>query len=125
MAIRSASPLCRTVSAWSACTMRPTAIVISLASARIFAAYGLDDLDAEAHAIEVGAAVLVVAAVGERGEELVHQVAVRAVDLEHVEAGLLGPPRGLRPGVHELGDLVACQGARGGIGLRRRQCARG
>jgi hypothetical protein len=45
------------------------------------------DLQRKAHAIGVGPAMLVVAPVGDGREELVDQVAVGAVDLQHLETG--------------------------------------
>ena len=79
---------------------------------------------AEAHAVELAAAILVVAHVGERREELVDQVAVRAMDIEHVEARLVGAPRRLAPALDHFGDLGARQRARRRIGRRRVDAAR-
>ncbi len=60
-------------------------------------AHALHHLDREAHAVQFAAAVLVVAHVGERREELMDQVAVRPMDIEHVEARLVRAPRRLPP----------------------------
>ena len=53
---------------------------------------GLGDLDDEPHAVLQRAAPAVGALVGERRQELVQQVAMRAVQLDEVEAGALGAP---------------------------------
>jgi hypothetical protein len=39
----------------------------------------------------------------------VDEIAVRAVQLEHIEAGLMRPPRTLAPGLHEILDLMTFQ----------------
>ena len=66
---------------------------------------GLGDLDENAGAVLEGAAVVVGALVGDGGKELGDEVAVSAVDLNHVEAGLDGTDgRGL-PRLDELLDL--------------------
>ena len=59
-------------------------------------AHRVEDLEREAHAVLERAAVLVGAQVGERREEAREQVAVRHVQLEQVEAGLVGAARGAR-----------------------------
>ena len=38
-----------------------------------------------------------------------HEIAVRAVQLQHVEAGLMGAPRRLAPGLHQVLYFVAFQ----------------
>lgn len=60
----------------------------------------VDDLEREAHTVFQRAAVLVRALVGERGHELVDQVAVRTVDLHAVKAALFRS----RGGFAERGD---------------------
>jgi hypothetical protein len=50
----------------------------------------LGGLDDEAIALLVAAAVSVIAPIGVRGQELLEQIAVRAVQLDAVEAGLDG-----------------------------------
>ncbi len=51
-------------------------------------AHGVDHLEQQARPVLQAAAELVVAVVAQRREELVHEVAVRGVDLEHVESGV-------------------------------------
>ncbi len=58
-------------------------------------AHGLGDFGDEAHAIGFGAAIFVGALVGTFGEKFVHEIAVRAVQFEHLETGLMGAPRRL------------------------------
>ena len=53
-------------------------------------AHGLGDLGDEAHPVRFGAAIFVGALVGPFGQELVHEITVRAVQLQHVEARLMG-----------------------------------
>ena len=86
-------------------------------------AHALDHLDREAHAVQFAAAILVVAQIGERREELMDQVAVRAMDIEHVEAGLMRAPRRLPPALDHFG-ISARQHARRRIGLGRVDRAR-
>ena len=52
------------------------------------------------------------------------QVAVGAVHVEHLVAGLVGPTRRLSPCLHQLRDLLARQRTRGGISGGRGQRAR-
>ena len=68
---------------------------------------GAQHVEAEARAVFERAAVLVVAAVLERGEELRDQIAVRGVDLDAIEAGRLRPRGGVREGRDRLGDALA------------------
>ena len=51
-------------------------------------AHRFGDLDDEAHPVRFGAAIFVGALVGALRQELVHEIAVGAVQLQHVEAGL-------------------------------------
>ncbi len=88
-------------------------------------AHALHHLDREAHAVEFAAAVLVVAHVGERREELVDQIAVRPMNIEHVEARLMGAPRRLAPALDHLRDFGARQHARRRVGVGRVDPARG
>ena len=75
-------------------------------------------------------AVAVVALVRERRLDLVHQVAVRHVQLDHVEADAGRPQRGVDEGLLHAGEVVLLHGAgrvpalgegdgRGGDGLPR------
>ena len=57
-------------------------------------------------------APLVRALVAERGEELMQQVAVRGVHLEHIETGVEREPRRGRPRAGEVRDLVGGELAR-------------
>ena len=63
------------------------------------------DLEREARPVLERAAVLVVAVVDRRREELRDQVAVAAVDLDPVGAGLARAARGLREALDDLLDL--------------------
>ena len=56
----------------------------------------VEDLERKAQAVLERAAVFVRAAVGQRREEAREQIAVGAVQLEHVEAGALAALRRLR-----------------------------
>ncbi len=76
------------------------------------------DLDREAHAVGVGAAVLVGALVGARGDELVDQVALGAHDLDTVVACDLGHLGAVGEVVDGALDLFGGQLARGHRGDR-------
>ncbi len=86
--------------------------------------HGTRDLERKALAVGGAAAVAVGAPVGFGREELVDQVAVRAMDLEHLEAGIGGAPRGSGPGRDQRMDLVFAQCGRRGPAHVDRQCAR-
>lgn len=73
---------------------------------------GLDDLEQQTGAVLERAAVMVGALVGDRGQELVDQVAVGAVDLDSVHTGLVGADGALGERLHDLRDLVDQQLAR-------------
>ena len=66
------------------------------------AAHGLDRLDAQAQAVRQPAAVAVGALVGVVRQELVEQVAVRAVQFHAIEAGRLCPERRAGKGRHRI-----------------------
>ena len=72
-------------------------------------AHALRHLDGKAHAVRLRAAVGVGALVGGGREELVDQVAVGGVDLDHVEAGLVGARCRLAPLDREVAHLVVRQ----------------
>ena len=75
-------------------------------------AHVLGDLDREPHAVHLVAAVRVGALVGDRRQELMDQIAVGAVDLENVEAGLVGAHRRLAPLADHVAHLVVRERAR-------------
>ena len=72
-------------------------------------AHRFGDLGDEAHPVRFGAAIFVGALVGSFRQEFVHEIAVRAVKLQHVEARLMGAPRRVAPGLHEVLDFMALQ----------------
>ena len=72
-------------------------------------AYGGQHLDAETHPVLEAATVLVGSSVALRGEELVDQIAMGAVDLDSVEATGHGVPRRGCEMLHELSDLALLQ----------------
>ena len=74
--------------------------------------HGIGHLQQQTSAVLYRAAVPVGALVGHGGEELVEQVAVRGVDLHHLEPGVHGPSGGLCPGADELLHALVGQGAR-------------
>jgi hypothetical protein len=45
-------------------------------------------------------------------EEFVHEIAVGAMQLQHLEAGCIGAARGIAPGLHEVLDLATRERAR-------------
>ena len=57
--------------------------------------YGARDAQGQPHAVVEAAAIAVVAEIGERRQELVQQIAVCRMDLDHLEAGFEGA-RGCR-----------------------------
>jgi len=67
------------------------------------------DFGNEAHPVGFGTAIFVAALVGSLRQELVHEIAVRAVQFEYVEAGFMCAPRRVAPGLHQILDLVAFQ----------------
>jgi hypothetical protein len=58
------------------------------------------------------AAIFVGALVGLFGEEFVHEVAMGAVQLQHLEAGFVRAARGIAPGLHEILHFAALQRTR-------------
>ena len=73
--------------------------------------------NSDARAVVEAAAVAVVALVVLGIQELRQQVAVRAVQLHALEAGLLGAARGGDEVAHQLLDLGGAQRARAGLGI--------
>ena len=69
-------------------------------------AYRLGRRERKTHATGAVAAILVVALVGDRRQELRQQVAVRAVDLDHIVAAGIGAARGLAELAHDALDLL-------------------
>ncbi len=57
---------------------------------RPYRAHGVGDFEREAHAVFAAAAVAVGALVGDGREELVDEIAVRGVNFDDVESGLVG-----------------------------------
>jgi hypothetical protein len=84
-------------------------------------AHGLGRREGKAHAAGAVAAILVVALVGDRRQELRQQIAVRAVDLDHVVAAGVGAARGFAELLHDAFDLIGGQLLRRHIALARRQ----
>ena len=72
----------------------------------------LNDLEDEARAVLERAAVVVLPVVDGRAQELRDQVAVGAVQLDAVEAGLAGAPRAVGEVLHDLVDLRRWSSAR-------------
>ncbi len=72
-------------------------------------AHGVEHLEREPHPVLEAAAVLVVALVRQRRQELVQQVAVRAVQLHGVEAETGGPPRRGGEGVADVREAPAIE----------------
>ena len=68
---------------------------------------GVNDLEGEADTIFEASSVLVGALVGERGEELVQEIAMCGVDFDEVEAG----GEGAVGGCYEVGDDLVHAGA--------------
>ena len=64
------------------------------------------DLGDEAHPVRFGAAIFVGALVGSLRQELMHEIAVRAVQFQHVEAGFMRAPRRVAPGLHQVFHLL-------------------
>jgi hypothetical protein len=74
-------------------------------------AYGFRHLGDKSHPVLFGAAILVRALIGFLRQKFVHEIAVGAVQLQHIEAGFMGAPRRIPPGLHQLFHLMAFQRA--------------
>ena len=68
----------------------------------------LDDLKNQSHTVLETSAVFVCSLVGIRGEELLQQVAVRAVKLHAVDAGLLAAQCRISELLYQLMNLIQC-----------------
>lgn len=68
-----------------------------------------NDLGREAHAVLDGTAVLVLAGVRQRRQELLYQVAVPAVNLQPVHSAGANTGRGSGEAIHQLRDLLRLQ----------------
>ena len=77
------------------------------------------DSQDEAHAVLQAAAVLVMPPIGERREELVQQIPVRRVDLDHLEAGRQGPAGGGSQRLARFRRCPQCRADRAGDRPRR------
>lgn len=84
----------------------------------------LEHLHGEAHPVFQAAAVGVVPAVAQGGEELVQQVAVGGVDLDGVQPQPCRPPRRLGERVADVPHPVAVQGDGRVVALREGSCGR-
>ena len=69
-------------------------------------AHGLGDFGDETHAVGFGAAIFVAARVGAFGKKLVHEIAVRAMQLQHVEISFMRTARRVAPGLHQVLHLA-------------------
>jgi hypothetical protein len=72
-------------------------------------AHRFGDLGNEAHPVDFGSAIFVAALVGLLRQEFVHEITMRAMQLQHLEAGRVGAPRRLAPGLHQVLHLAALQ----------------
>jgi hypothetical protein len=74
-------------------------------------AHRFRNLGDKTHPVLLGAAILIRTLVGFLRQEFVHEIAVGAVQLQHVEAGLMRAPRRFAPGLHQVFHLMALQRA--------------
>lgn len=84
--------------------------------------YRLDNFEVETRAVLEAAAVLVCAVVRDRAHELMQEIAVRAVDLNHIDASLDGADGRVDEGLFDA--LDALLGELLGRGVARRVCDR-
>jgi hypothetical protein len=85
---------------------------------------GFGDLQGEAHTAGAIAAISVVAAIGQRREEALEQIAVGAVDLDHLEARFERAQRGAAPILAQRGEITRIERRRHEPALLERQRAR-
>src|SRR3954447_13431027 len=82
------------------------------------------DFRDEAHPIQFGTAIFVGALVGPLRQKLMNKIAMRTMQLEHIEPGLIGAPRRVAPRLHEVLYLVALERPRHRPSFTVRNCTR-
>lgn len=82
-------------------------------------AHGLHDLDHIAHPVVEAAAIGIGPMVRQGRQEGMQEVAMRPVDLEHVEADAQGAAGGVAEGRPDALQILGCGGARGGEALAK------
>ncbi|MNF93167.1 hypothetical protein D3C84_758350 [compost metagenome] len=70
-------------------------------------------------------AIFVVASIGEWGEELIQQITMSGMDLEHIKARFTGASCGIAIKLHQTGNFVSRECARHRAGIRKRNRRRG
>ena len=88
-------------------------------------AHRFEHFEREAQAVFDAAAVFVGALVADRREEGREQIAVAAMQFEHVEAGFLAHQRGADEIGFDAVHVGARHFARRGVGVRTRRCGEG
>src|ERR1700716_2386396 len=66
----------------------------------------------KADAVVFGAAIFVAALIGSLRQKFVHEIAVRAMKLQHIKTRFVGAPRRIAPGLHEAFHFAALEWAR-------------
>ncbi|MNV29397.1 hypothetical protein D3C71_1206210 [compost metagenome] len=87
-------------------------------------AHGIEHAHQQAHAVFQRTTVVVLAAVAQRRQELVQQVAVRGMQLDQIHADAFGATGRSREGFNHGIDTGQVQFGRRRIGLGERQCGR-